>query len=301
MIDILQREEAMYRKVDTLYTQNKTDFDALPHWTDEYPLFQTGIATIDAAYLKQTSYTGTNGKDKALKRTNMETQANLLHIVLNSFAVGTNNADLIKLLNFAPYKVSQGTEQDAIMYCQTIHDAAATNQAGIVNNTYKATLPQITALQTAIDDFKAILPRPQLTIAEQKILTEALEPLFVTQRAHLQKLDTYAGMLLAFNKNDLHALYLDARKIDSSNRHYAFHGHVKDSATKAPIPRATIHVVELDLTAKSGDKAATFHFKTLPDGYYTVEISSPGYQTLTVHVTINNANPTKLDFSLLKI
>jgi flagellar hook-associated protein FlgK len=140
---------------------------------------------------------------------------------LQAFADGytdfTSHVTRIQTLELPQVTDSTGIAQ-AIKDCQNIHDLANTNLASL--GSYGVTAAKLTALQAAIDGFKAIVSKPRDNIAAGKTVTQQLSDEFDAADETLAEiLDGLIGQFQATNATFV-SDYNNARTIvDASASH----------------------------------------------------------------------------------
>ncbi len=130
----------------------------------------TGLTTaIQAASGVQGSpLTGIAG-GKRRKRMEMMEQASSVAGDLHSYAVKQNDTSLAAKVSLQFSDLLRMPETEIAPRCQEIHDLANTNAAALAP--YGTDAADITALQTAIDDFKESMTKPRQAVVGRKQVT----------------------------------------------------------------------------------------------------------------------------------
>ena len=123
-------------------------------------------------------------------------------------------------------------DADAIKDCQNVHDLANTNIASL--GSYGVTAAKLTALQAAIDGFKAIVSKPRDNIVAGATVTQELSDEFDTADETLSEI--LDGLVVQFQATNAKFVsdYNNARTIvDASASHAS-----PNQPTPAPTPAA---------------------------------------------------------------
>ena len=95
---------------------------------------------------------------------------------VHAYAVKNKNNTLANETDFTVSDLTGERDADAIKDCQNIHDLANTNIASL--GSYGVTAAKLTALQAAIDGFKAIVSKPRDNIVAGATVTQELSDEF---------------------------------------------------------------------------------------------------------------------------
>ena len=106
----------------------------------------------------------------------MATAAQTISAAVHAYAVKTKNNTLANETDFTVSELTGERDADVIKDCQNIHDLANTNLASL--GSYGVTAAKLTALQAAIDAFKAIVSKPRDNIVAGATVTQELSDEF---------------------------------------------------------------------------------------------------------------------------
>ncbi|MCX6352009.1 MAG: carboxypeptidase regulatory-like domain-containing protein [Bacteroidetes bacterium] len=277
----------MYNRMVTLKTEVDNDpiFSSLPGFSTLWAQFMAGIPPIAETAQQQSIPITHAAADKIAKRLLMLDEATTIHLVVQAYAVTLLDNTLELEMEFPTSRISQTSESKTIEHCQLIHDKALDNAAQIAAPGYDVTIGMINSLQQRITDFKAVINAPIIADQAHAQLTATLPTMFKSQDAILAKLDKIAALLIR-NHKSLHTLWVSARiHSNFAQSHPSLRGKIIDSQTRKGIPHAIIKILELNKTYKTGIKG---NYKTahLPEAYYTLQITAPGYHPHTQSTTI---------------
>lgn len=256
------------------------------------------VAEIEeTAELNSLSLTGITADKVNLKLILCQLAADLAGMIY-AYASETANQTLKQEVNFSLTKLQKTRDSETALVCQAIHDRAFELKDVLEN--YGVTVEMLTALQTAINDYAAALPKPRTAIGKRKTRKEIIKQLFKELDEILnERMDALMGKFRTTHP-EFYQTYFNLREIvDPSTTTTTLKGTITDSATATPIKNATITVVELSKTAQT-DSAGEYSIKPIEHGKYTVKIEKEGYQTFEDdEIEIKMGDIRHLDVSLV--
>lgn len=170
-------------------------------------------------------------------------------------------------------------------------------------------------LKEAIADYRLVISKPRLGIAERHTATEGITEVMKENVALLQKMDVL--MAIVQTKNDvLYVSYQGWRKITNTGlRHLALKGMVKDAATNQGLKGVVIEfeLIELDgkdvapdvarkaRLVKSSGVSGGFLSRRMVEGEYEVTASKNGYVTQRLIVYKADGETCKVEIGMVGI
>jgi len=126
-------------------------------------------------------------------------------------------------------------DADAIKDCQNIHDLANTNIASL--GSYGITAAKLTALQAAIDGYKAIVTKPRDNIVAGATVTQALSDEFDAADETLSEI--LDGLIVQFQATNAKFVsdYNNARTIVDTSASHASPNQPTPAPTAAATPK----------------------------------------------------------------
>jgi hypothetical protein len=196
--------------------------------------------------------------------------------MIYAFASANANNTLKQEVNFSAAKLLKKRDADLAALCQVIHDRGTEYVDSL--NDYGINTELLRSLQSAINSFKDAVPKPRTAIGKRKTRKEILVQLFRELDEILNdRMDALMGKFRTTHP-EFYRTYFNLREIkDTSTTATQLKGVITDSSTGAPVKGATIEVVELARTAKTGSTGEYF-FKPIQFGKFTVKITAEGYQ-----------------------
>lgn len=171
----LEDRFTMFYAVDTALDNHTATWTPLVPFTNAVTQFKAKIAAIEAEVEQQEKELDGYAMDKIGKKTKMIEKALQVANQVFAFAEDTSNTVLREKVDFSRTDLS--TKRDAVVaqLCQGIHDEANAVIASLAP--YGLVAADLTALQTLIDDYEAVISAPRTAITVRKGSTEAIEAL----------------------------------------------------------------------------------------------------------------------------
>jgi len=171
-----QNKLAMYLAVKAVLDSNNSVWQSLSAFADGYADFTSHVTQIQTLELSQVTDSTGIAQDKKQSKAAMATAAQQISAAVHAYAVKTKNNTLANETDFTVSDLTGDRDAEAIKDCQNIHDLANTNLASL--GSYGVTAAKLTALQAAIDGFKAIVSKPRDNIVAGATVTQALSDEF---------------------------------------------------------------------------------------------------------------------------
>lgn len=278
----------------SMYNAVLTHVEANPAITATVPAFATVSTSLRTVYnsiiaAAQQEAQATTGIaiDKSETKTNLCSEAANIAAAVFAFAMNANNHELKEQVNFSITKLQQTKDELLVPVCNGIHEKATTNLAGLAS--FGITAARLTAFQTAIDTYAALIPGPRNAVAIRIAAKATLTTLF-KQADDLMKLqmDKLALQFKPGNSEFYNAFKTNRNIIDAASTSTMVKGVVVDMVTNLPVPAVAIQVV-------GQSYAAT----TNANGEYEVKIPVPGIYNLNYsNNAYNNKTENNISVSL---
>jgi hypothetical protein len=242
--------------------------------------FKTLLAQLlETEQIRSLPLTGITA-DKSLDRANLcRLSANLAGYIY-AYASVAKNETLKAEVNYSHSKLLLMREDQLVAATQNIHALGTTNNGALKD--YGVTDAKLTELQTAIDVFKASMPKPRVAKGQKITLTANRDEIFdQIDDILINQMDVLVPNYEETHPDFVHR-YREARKIkDPATTKTQLKGKVTNAADNSPINDATITVVELGLSATT-NLAGEYQFKPIDYGEFTVKVTATGFQDLEV-------------------
>jgi hypothetical protein len=239
-----QNKLAMYLAVKGVLDANNSVWQSLQAFADGYTDFTSHVTQIQTLELSQVTDSTGIAQDKKQSKAAMATAATAISAAVHAYAVKNKNNTLANETDFSVSDLTGERDADAIKDCQNIHDLANTNIASLGN--YGVTAAKLTALQAAIDGFKAIVSKPRDNIVAGATVTQELNDAFDAADETLEEI--LDGLIVQFKDTNAKFVsdYNNARTIvDASASHAS-----PNQPTPAPTTTTTKPAAPTGLTTK---------------------------------------------------
>ena len=202
--------------------QNTLIWNGVPAMVQVHTEFKANLTALEGAVAKQVADIKGHAKDKAAAEEKMIIKALAMAGSVMAFATVNNDNGLADSMDITPSELNRYRDSVVAQRCQTVHDAANTN---IVALAAFGILPaDVTALQTLIDTYVALIPQPRNMITARKGATAEIGALVRdTMKLLTRRIDRLI-MQFNFSNPEFVKQYFDARIIIDQ------HGQ-KDEAT----------------------------------------------------------------------
>jgi hypothetical protein len=192
-------------------------------------------------------------------------------------------------------------------FAQGVFNRVEANLAFLVD--YGLNEESLQALKAAIDAYGVSIPKPRLSIAENKQATSLLTKLFEEGDIYLVKMDVLVEIVRT-SHSGFYEGYKNARRLISVGvGSLALKGLVTDANTGEPLKGVKLSFAAVNTTG-GGQTAAVLvkitaskgglHLKTLAEGMYEVTASKNGYKPQVVQVAVNASETAELRIQLQK-
>lgn len=201
----------MQRGVEQHLDANTTIITAVPAFLAAF----NKLAGFNAEILadvggQETARTGVS-KDKQTGKIYLTEVALKVANPTRAYATQIKNNTLRDEVDYAFTELSRLRDDQIAPRCQIIHDRAAANLAALAE--YGVTAEKLEALQTAIDNFSAEVPKPRAARAARSVKTANLSDLFRQSKEVLTVMDDLTD-IFKDDHPDFVAKYNKLREID---------------------------------------------------------------------------------------
>lgn len=162
----------MYLAVQLVVESKSVIWSVLLSFASAFAGYKVKLGMLTDAEKEQEEINKGYAQEKREKRIGMAEEANRIRSGVQAYAMDTEDLVLYERVNYAMSELLGGSSNRSRTRCQIIHDEAN----GVIGSLgdYGITAADITALQTAIDDFAAIISNPKDHIAARKMVTEKI-------------------------------------------------------------------------------------------------------------------------------
>lgn len=296
------RQEAqitMFRAVETHCNDNSSIIAAVPAFQTAFNEFKTKLAEILAVVqLRDASLAGITAGKNHLKEALSRQTADIAGIIY-AYAATTNNEPLKAETNLSYSKLLQTRDDELAPRCQNIHARADENKTELAD--YGITAATLTALQTAIDNYKTETPKTRTAQSRRKTQTANLDHLIKDATGILKtRMDKLVANFKTAHPDFVAAYEANRIIIDPATTTTQLKGKVTAKNTGDPVKNATVTVVETNTTAKT-DSSGEYQIKPLSPNTYTIRVTATGFQDFEqdeVEVKLGAVNKLDVELSL---
>lgn len=288
---------------------NPTITAGLPNFTTYFTVIQTTNTQIQAAELQQENDRSGDTLAKQVARTTLITQAMDVSRRVVAYATNVSNNTLLELVNYTESDLKRSSDTKLISSCQVIRDNANANVAAL--GTYGVTAAIVTALQTAITNFSATLPKVRVDTTDRGEATKLLATLFKTLLANWAKIDTLVEMVRTAQPNFYTEYQLVRKVIVLGTGNLALKVQANDAQNGVGLANVTLTLTPANTTLRAASTTQTnivkktakgggANYKGIADGEYTVVAKKPGFKDVATSVSVVNGELTLLEIQMEK-
>lgn len=306
-----ENRHSMQLAVVNFLTQNTSITNTLPNFNTLFTSFQSIVSQIQTIREQQEiDKTGIAANKNQLKRI-LISQTMEIARRITAYATIVNNAVLLGEVWYSESDLSRSPDTILRDQCLVIYDRGIANIS--VLNPYGVTPAMLTALQNAINNFAAAIPKPRLGIMEKKLATGQLATLFASADDILEKMDVLVEMVKNTQGNFYNA-YNGVRKvINTGMGSLAVKGLVMQAQNGKPLKGVKV-TFRMDsasgngngtgngnvLVKQTGEKGG-FHIKSIDAGIYMVLLEKPGYVNQSISVPIADGELNRIEVVMMKV
>ena len=277
---------------------NASLWNTTPAIVTEHGNLGASITRLDELAVLQGTDTTGYAAQKLVLRKDLADKTMVVAGPLAAFARISDDLPLLEKVDITRSDIINAKDTDAQDIAQLILDE--TTALGPALGPVGITAGMVTDLTSAITAFTDSIPMPRAAITETEAATEAIEEEFVVMDEILTTLDELMEPFKATDPDFFNA-YRNARKIvDTGVRRISLIVKCTDSISGAVVAGAEVTIVELTdslVTTRTGNA----RFFSLPPGSYTVTITQPFYDPVTLeNVGIFDGQTTRFDLELEK-
>ncbi len=264
--------------------------------------FQAIVQSILDAKEKQEKALHGYTVEKEKRKGKMASIAERIRSAVQAYATTIGDEVLFAAVNFSESKIMQKNGNTARTWAQIVHDQAN----GVIANlgTYGVVAGDLTAFQTAIDDFGDYISQPKNTIAEIASATADLKKLFKDADANLKKkLDK---LMENFRESapDFYAQYFIDRKIYNAPTNYTeLLATLKNKQTQEVMQGVNLHAVSSEVMYDLKSNAlGVVDKKKIKPGAYDLTFSKTGFLPVTMSgVEVGSGKKVELSVELIAV
>ena len=215
---------------------------------------------------------------------------------LRAFAIDVEDGELEELVNYTKSDLERSADTILVDQCVVVYEAGMQNMDRMDGYNLKELMME--DLSSAIEAYKAMLPKPKEKVVTRKDATAELEVLFRDTDALLLKMDKVFEMVRA-DHFEFYRNYKNNRVLtDPGFKRLAVKGSVKDEAGD-PVANVTVDVVGTKLQFFTG-LAGVFRINTMDAGSYDFVFKKGGYLEQTLRVDVVHGERTDVAVVLKK-
>ncbi len=183
----------MYLAVEGICDGTPTAWQPIPAFADAYTDLKTRVNNIQTFAQNQEQDISGIAQDKQAARQTMCNLALPIASAVHAYAVKTKNNTLANSVDFSLSDLTGGRDVQSRDKCQNIYNTANTNLANLAN--YGVTAAKLTALQTSITGYNALISKPRDARAQGKTVTGNIQTEFDAADADLGIMDDLTGQI----------------------------------------------------------------------------------------------------------
>ena len=164
-----------YRATEQHIEDNIAIIAAIPAFQATYNQFKANIAAINDAVGQKSVISGV-AADKKARRESLVNLASTIAGLVYSYAVANSDFTLRDEMNINSSTFKRTRDENLAPLCQMIHDRAQTNLAALAD--YNINAAKLAALQTAINEYAAAVPKPRAALSSRKTTNAGIAQIF---------------------------------------------------------------------------------------------------------------------------
>ena len=268
----------MYDTVIAYCTANAATTASVPAFQTALTAFQNTVSQIhNTLQMQATDITGITDEKTQLKQTLCEQATNLTASIF-ALACATNNMPLKKQTDLTLSDFKSLGDDMLVPTCANIHDLLNTNVAALAP--YSITAATVTAFQTAIDGYKAIVVSPRNALSQRVARRTALNDLFKQANDILKNQMDKVSLQFKTTSENFYNAYTNNRAIvNPKSSATQITGTITNSVTHDPLPGATVQVVGQPLTTVTNENGF-YALRSVTPGSHSVKVSFTGYSDM---------------------
>ena len=269
--------------------------DKMPSFNPVYQELQQTITLIDKASQQQSYSRKGFTVDKKDQRKAMTIATMNVLLCIKAFAIHTQNQPLFQEVNRPISYINKATDQSARDFCKFIHNKAT--QLATALQPFGLDTADLTTLQTTLQAFTKLIPKPRYEIVARKQTTNDLKSHLANAMQLLHQMDTFVAAL-RYKEPEFYRAYFDSRRqIDNGSRKIPLKGNITNTEGQ-PLSGVKIAIPALKLEKQSTSKG-NYQLRRIPPGIYQVTFTLQGFEPFKTRVAIvanqtttNNINLT---------
>ncbi|TWI82970.1 carboxypeptidase family protein [Lacibacter cauensis] len=270
----------------SMYNAVLTHIEANPAITATVPAFATVATALRTVYnniitaaQKEAQATAGITMDKAGTKTALCEEAANIAAAVFAFAMDANNHELKEQVNYPVSKLQQTKDELLVPLCNNIHAKATANIAALAS--FGITAGRLTAFQTTIDNYAALIPGPRNAVANRAAARATLTTLFKQADEMIKlQMDKLALQFKPVNSAFYSAFKTNRSIIDATSTSTMVKGKVVDMLTNLPVPSVAVQVVGQAYAATTNANGE-YEVKIPVPGVYNLSYSNNGYNNKT--------------------
>ena len=241
---------SMYLAVQKVCADNDSVWTGLPAFVGSFSAFEAKIAGIESTGQIQTEDKTGIAKDKSVLSDELVKKAIAVSTSVHAFAIDQKNNELLESIDYSRSELAGGRDTELYSKCQIIHDKANAIVGDLGD--YGTVAADLADLQSKIDEYGAIIPKPRTAINNKKAATSDLVSHF--EEADILLNDKMDKLMEQFGDDDpeFYAIYFNARKIiDLGSSGTGLKGRITDSSTGDRVKHVTVEIPDMERQMKT--------------------------------------------------
>lgn len=266
----------MFRAVEQHCENNRPIINQVAAFKSTFELFKAKIAEIlSAIQLSDLSLAGITADKLNCKQNLAQISADIAGIIY-VYASVIDNQTLKQEMNTNVTKLSQTRDDQLAPRCQNIHDRGTENLEAL--NDYGITVEKLAALQTAINEYNAVTPKPRTAVSQRKTHNSNMRRLFKEADEILKdRLDKLVVTFRSGNPDFVTTYESNRIIIDPAVTATQLKGVVTTQADNNPVKNASIAIVGTAAKAVT-NSSGEYLIKPAPAGQFTLKITANGFE-----------------------
>ena len=189
---------------------NLAVISGIPAFLALYNQIKAKIAAIgETAQLKGGSLSGIATGKSGLRQT-LTAKTLVISGIVYTYAADIGDQTLKAEMDIKQSRLTRTRDEELAPLCQFVHDRAQTHRAALAD--YNITASDLTALQTAIDNYKADVPKPRTALSNRKTVNANIRTHFKELNDFFKRFDRQIESLTQINPNFV-STYFSTREI----------------------------------------------------------------------------------------
>lgn len=266
----------MYRSINQLCSDNSSIIKTSAAFENAFKAFSTKVTSLINTGTSEAKATKGIVIDKDLTKKTLCEYATIVASIVFAYANNTKNNTLKQAVNYTNSDLQHMKPNILIATCNNIYAAANNNITALAS--YNITTTELSALQTAIDNYSAAVPKLKTANSLKAASTVNIKALIKEIDDILKNEMDKLIVSFKYNNSNFVIAYKKARTIiDAATSTTQIKGTITNTTTNNPIIGAKISITGADSAEATTDKAGNFIIKPIAPGQYKITITAKEY------------------------